>query len=71
MAIERGRLEEAPNSPPVSPTIAEWLEHARKCEWYAARTNDEAGRKFLLWRAQELKKRADEMEREASPRTAA
>jgi len=60
-------------SPPVSPTIVECLEHASKCEWYAARTNDEADRKFLLWRAQELKKRAEEMEREAkaSARTAA
>ena len=23
----------------MSPTIAECLEHARQCEWYAARTN--------------------------------
>jgi hypothetical protein len=53
-------------SPPMSPTIAECLEHARKCEWYAVRTNDEADQKFLLWRAQELKKRAEEMEREAT-----
>jgi hypothetical protein len=49
----------------MSPTIAECLEHARQCEWYAARTKDEADRKFLLWRAQELKKRAEELEREA------
>ena len=28
-------------------TIAECLEHARECEWYAARTNDEEDRKFL------------------------
>jgi hypothetical protein len=55
----------------MSPTIADFLEHARQCEWYAARTNDEADRKFLLWRAQELKKRAEEMDREASARTAA
>jgi len=40
-------------SPPVSPTIAECLEHARQCEWYAARSSDEADRKFLLWRARE------------------
>jgi hypothetical protein len=53
-------------SPSVSPTIAECLEHARKCEWYAARTNDEADRKFLLWRAQELKKLALEKEQEAA-----
>ena len=32
----------------MSPTIAECLEHARQCEWYAARTNDEEDRKFLL-----------------------
>jgi hypothetical protein len=57
----------------MSPTIAECLEHARQCEWYAARTKDEADRKFLLWRAQELKKRAEELEREAktSARSAA
>jgi hypothetical protein len=55
--------------PPVSP--ADCLEHARQCEWYAARTNNEADRKFLLWRAQELKERAEEMQREVSARTAA
>ena len=38
----------------MSPTIAECLEHARQCEWYAARTNDEEDRKFLLRRAKEL-----------------
>jgi len=32
----------------MSPTIAECLENARQCEWYAARTNDEEDRKFLL-----------------------
>ena len=32
-------------------TIAECLEHARQCEWYAARTNDEEDRKFLLRKA--------------------
>ena len=35
----------------MSPTIAECLEHARQCEWYAARTNDEEDRKFLLRKA--------------------
>ena len=44
----------------MSPTIAECLEHARQCEWYAARTNNEADRKFLLWRAQEWTKLAEE-----------
>ena len=32
----------------MSPTVAECLEHVRQCEWYAARTSDEADRKFLL-----------------------
>jgi hypothetical protein len=32
---------------------AECLEHARQCEWYAARTNDEGDRKFLFWRAEQ------------------
>jgi cytochrome P450 len=30
------------------PTTAECLEHARYCEWYAARTNDDGDRKFVL-----------------------
>jgi hypothetical protein len=57
----------------MSPTIPECLEHARQCEWYAARTNDEANRKFLLWRAQQWTKLAQEKEIElrASARTAA
>ena len=42
----------------MSPTIAECLEHARQCEWYAARTNDEQDRKFLLWKAKEWTKLA-------------
>ena len=37
----------------MSPTIAECLEHAHQCEWYAARTNDEQDRKFLIRKAQE------------------
>ena len=32
----------------MSPTIAECLEHARQCEWYAAHTNNDENRKFLL-----------------------
>jgi hypothetical protein len=56
----------------MSPTVAECLEHARQCEWYAARTSNEADRKFLLWRAQELKKLVEQKEQEnASPRSAA
>ena len=35
----------------MSPTIADCLEHARQCEWYAAHTDDEEDRKFLLRRA--------------------
>ena len=40
----------------MSPTVAECLEHARQCEWYAARTNDDADREFLRWRAQQWTK---------------
>jgi hypothetical protein len=53
----------------MSPTVAECLEHARQCEWYAARTNWD--RKFLLWRAQQWTKLAQEKEREAGAKTAA
>jgi len=42
----------------MSPTIAECLEHARQCEWYAARTNDEQDRKFLLRKAKHWTKLA-------------
>ena len=37
----------------MSATIAECLERARQCEWYASRTSDEGSRKFLLWKAQQ------------------
>jgi hypothetical protein len=62
-----------PQSYAMSPTIAECLEHARQCEWYAARTNDEGDRKFLLRTARQWTKLAQEKEIElrASPRTAA
>ena len=51
-------------------TIAECLEHARQCEWYAARTNDEQDRKFLLRKAREWTKLAikKELEIRASAR---
>jgi hypothetical protein len=49
----------------MSPTAEECLEHARKCEWYAARTNYEEDRRFLLWRADQWTKRAREKELEA------
>jgi hypothetical protein len=57
----------------MSPTIAECLEHARQCEWYAARTNDEEDRKFLLRRAQQWMKLARQkgIEHAASARAAA
>ena len=46
------------------PTIAECLEHARQCEWYAAHTSDGEDRKFLLRRAQYWTKLAREKELE-------
>jgi hypothetical protein len=49
------------------PTIAECLEHARQCEWYAARTNDEQDRKFLIRKAKEWTKLAAEKELEIRP----
>ncbi len=49
----------------MSPTVTECLEHARQCEWYAARTNNEEDRKFLLWRAEQWTNRAREKELEA------
>ncbi len=48
----------------MSPTIADCLEHARQCEWYAAHTNDEKDRKFLLRMAKHWKKLAREKELE-------
>jgi hypothetical protein len=57
----------------MSPTIAECLEHARQCEWYAARTSDEEDRKFLLRKGKEWTKLAikKELEIRASARAAA
>jgi hypothetical protein len=57
----------------MSPTIEECLEHARQCEWYAARTNDEEDRKFLLRKAKDWTKLAfkKELEIGASAKTAA
>ena len=37
----------------MSPTIEECLERARRCEWYAARTNDEEDGKLLHRKAKE------------------
>ena len=57
----------------MSPATAECLEHARQCEWYAARTNDEEDRKFLLRKAKDWTKLAfkKELEIRASAKTAA
>jgi hypothetical protein len=57
----------------MSPTIEECLEHARQCEWYAARTNNEDDCKFLLRSAKQWTKLAGEKELEvrASARAAA
>ena len=57
----------------MSPTIADCLEHARQCERYAARTNDEGDRKFLLRRAELWTKlaRQKELEVHAPAKTAA
>jgi hypothetical protein len=57
----------------MAPTIEQCLEHARECEWYAARTNDEADRKYLRHRAKHWIKLAAEKELEirASARAAA
>jgi hypothetical protein len=54
-------------------TIAEWLENARECEWYAAHTGNEEDQKFLLRRAKDWTKKAVEKELEigASARVAA
>ena len=48
----------------MSPTIAECLERACECEWYAAHTNDEEDRKFLLRMAKHWTKLACEKELE-------
>ena len=55
------------------PTLAECLENARQCEWYAERATDEKDRKFLLRKAKDWAKLARERELEiaASTRTAA
>ena len=57
----------------MSPTIAESLENARQCEWYAARTNDAEDRKFLLRKAKDWTKLAvkKELEIRAAARVAA
>ena len=57
----------------MSPSIEECLEHARQCEWYAARTNDKADREFLLRKAKESAKLAvkKELEIRAAAKAAA
>jgi hypothetical protein len=55
----------------MSPTIAECLEHARQCEWYAARTGYEKDREFLLRKAKDWRKLGirKELEIRAAART--
>jgi hypothetical protein len=57
----------------MSPTIAECLERARQCEWYAAHTNDKEDRNFLLRMAKHWTKLAikKELEIRATARAAA
>jgi hypothetical protein len=57
----------------MSPTIAECLEQARYCEWYAPRTGYEQDREFFLRKAQIWRKLAirRELEIRAAARTAA
>jgi hypothetical protein len=57
----------------MSPAVAECIEHARQCEWFADHTNDEQDRKFLLRMAKHWTKLAGEKEEEirASARAAA
>jgi hypothetical protein len=58
---------------PMSPTLAECMEHARQCEWYAAHTKNEEDRTFLLRKAKDWTKLVCEKELEirASARMAA
>jgi hypothetical protein len=46
----------------MSPTIAECAERARYCEWYAAHTQDERDRKYLLRKAADWKRLAAKKE---------
>jgi hypothetical protein len=57
----------------MSDTIADFVENARQCEWYAAHINDEEDRNFLLRKAKDWMKLAKERELEirASARAAA
>jgi hypothetical protein len=48
----------------MPPTIAECFEQARYCKWYAARTKDEKDREYLLRKADDWTKLANEKELE-------
>ena len=48
----------------MTDTIAECAENARQCKYYAANTNNEEERKFLLRMAKHWKRMAAEKERE-------
>jgi hypothetical protein len=49
----------------VLATVAECLERARRCEQSASLTNDERDRKFLLWKAQQWMKLAEEKKQQS------
>jgi hypothetical protein len=55
------------------PTIAECMENARQCEWYASRTKNQEERNFLLRMAKQWTKLVAQHEREilAAARAAA
>jgi len=46
----------------MSPTIAECAAQARYCEWYAAHTQDEKDRKYLIRKAGDWKRLAAKKE---------
>ena len=48
----------------MTATIAECLENARQCKWYASKTNNARERKFLLRMAKHWTELAAEKERE-------
>jgi hypothetical protein len=48
----------------MTATIAECVENARQCEWYASKTNNAGERKFLLRMAKRWTELAAEKERE-------
>ena len=57
----------------MSPAIAECLEHARQCQWYAVRTGYGRDREILLRKVKDWRKLAvrKELEIRAAAKTAA